>query len=90
MACSDDFVRMFPDLKSSEPGSGFRGKAALRDVQQILPKLDLAYCLHWGIVENGLRSYGHEAKTLRCPVYFSMTMSAATFTNARKLAAFFS
>jgi hypothetical protein len=64
-ACSDDFVTMFPDLKSSEPGSGFRGKAALRDVQQILPKLDLAYCLHWGIVENGISA--RKGKTTPAP-----------------------
>src|SRR5262245_25703346 len=36
------------------------------------------------------RSYGHEVGNLRCPGYFSRTMIAATFTNARKLAAFFS
>jgi hypothetical protein len=36
------------------------------------------------------RPYGHEAGDLRCPGYFSITITAATFTNARKLAAFFS
>src|SRR5262245_16047108 len=36
------------------------------------------------------RPYGHEVVGLRCPGYFSITMIAASFTNARKLAAFFS
>src|SRR5262245_16417834 len=35
---------------------------------------------------NRARPYGHEVGILRCPGYFSMTMTAATFTNARKLA----
>ena len=35
-----------------------------------------------------VRSYGHEVGTLRCPGYLSMTMIAATFTKARKLAFF--
>jgi hypothetical protein len=38
----------------------------------------------------GPRSCGHEVGNLRCPGYFSMTIIAAAFTKARKLAAFFS
>ena len=37
-----------------------------------------------------VRPYGHELVTLRCLGYFNITMMAATFTKARKLAAFFS
>ena len=36
------------------------------------------------------RPYGHEVGNLRCPGYFNITIMAATFTKARKLAAFFS
>jgi hypothetical protein len=58
--CSNSFVKLLPDLKKDEPGSTFREKAVLRDLHEVVPKLDLAYCLHWAIVRDalGARSRG--------------------------------
>jgi hypothetical protein len=52
--CSDNFVKLLPDLKKDESGAAFRGSASLRDSEEIVAKCDLAYCLHWGIVHAGL------------------------------------
>lgn len=52
--CSDDFVKLLPDLKKDEAGAAFRGKASLRDSEEVVAKCDLAYCLHWGVVHAGL------------------------------------
>ncbi len=48
--CSGDFVKLLPDLKKDETGAAFKGKASLRDFQEVVTKCDLAYCLHWGVV----------------------------------------
>jgi len=52
--CSGDFVKLLPDLKKDGAGAAFRGKASLRDSEEVVAKCDLAYCLHWGVVHAGL------------------------------------
>lgn len=52
--CSGDFVKLLPDLNKNEAGAAFRGKAVLRDSEEVIAKCDLAYCLHWGVVHAGL------------------------------------
>lgn len=52
--CSGDFVKLLPDLKKDEAGTAFRGKTVLRDSEEVIAKCDLAFCLHWGVVQAGL------------------------------------
>lgn len=47
--CSNDFVYMFPNLKSNESSNTFRQSCKLRPAEDIAKKIDAAYCLHWGI-----------------------------------------
>ncbi len=49
--CDNRFVSMFPDLKKMQSASLFRKSLKLRTTKEILQKCDLAYCLHWAIVE---------------------------------------
>jgi len=48
--CSNDFILMFPNIKTGATSETFRKNASVRDIEEILSKADLAYCLHWGIV----------------------------------------
>jgi hypothetical protein len=50
--CAPDFVRMLPDLKQNETGAAFRARALLRNSDEIVEKCDLAYVLHWAVVET--------------------------------------
>ena len=52
--CSNDFVKLLPDLKRNEPGDEFRKKAVLRDPREVVAQCDLAYCLHWGVIHAEL------------------------------------
>lgn len=47
--CTNEMVTLFPNLKASASSEAFRSKCLLRSVEEIAPKLDLAYCLHWAI-----------------------------------------
>ncbi len=51
----DDFVLAFPDLENEEPTDAFRNKVRLRDVAELLPVADLAYCLHWALRDAQLK-----------------------------------
>ena len=51
-AVPDDLVTKFPDVRINGSSAGFR--ISLRSDEEILQKLDLAYCLHWAIVEATL------------------------------------
>jgi hypothetical protein len=53
-ACDSGFVRIMPDLKASESGKPWRGKAVLRSADELLAQCDLAYCLHWAIRQASL------------------------------------
>ena len=54
--CSNDLVTMLPNLKTLESSSDFRSRAKLRPMSEILPALDLAYCLHWSVRDAQLRN----------------------------------
>jgi hypothetical protein len=53
--CSQDFVRMLPDLKSNGDAGGFRQRATLRSDESIVAMADLAYCLCNSIVDESLK-----------------------------------
>lgn len=53
--CPPSLVRMFPNLKLGEGASHFRQRAKLVSDLAVVKKLDLAYCLHWAVVEAGLQ-----------------------------------
>jgi hypothetical protein len=50
--CSESFVKLLPDLKRSESGLSLRSQSSFRDICDILSALDLAYCLHWCMVDR--------------------------------------
>ncbi|GAA4428288.1 DUF4272 domain-containing protein [Bremerella cremea] len=47
--CTNEMVSMFPNLKASASSEAFRSKCQLRDLEEVVPKIDLAYCLHWAV-----------------------------------------
>lgn len=51
----DDFVSCFPDIRLHQPTKTFIDRVKLRDVMEVLPLLDLAYCLHWALRDAELR-----------------------------------
>lgn len=53
--CSQDFISCFPDLKKNESGEAFREQACLRVDSDIVGQCDLAFCLHWAIVDAELQ-----------------------------------
>jgi hypothetical protein len=55
-----------------------------------LPSTWLSRISRRGVNTEGSRFCGHEVGNLRCPGYCSITIMAATWMKARKLAAFFS
>lgn len=49
------FVRILPDLKVDEPTTRLRKSAgSLRSSEELLPALDLSYCLHWAVRDAAL------------------------------------
>lgn len=53
--CDERFVTMVPDLRRLEPGVAFRQNLKLRTLAEVVQACDTLYCLHWAIVEAGLR-----------------------------------
>lgn len=53
-ACSDEFVRMFPNLKAHASSDEFSRRCNMRSSNEILQMLDLSYCLHWAIRDEEL------------------------------------
>lgn len=47
--CSQNFVRMLPDLNTNQPSSELINKINLRPINEIVQTIDLYYCLHWAI-----------------------------------------
>lgn len=45
------FVSMLPNLKIAEGSAVLRSRLRLRSVEEIMAACDLAYCLHWAIME---------------------------------------
>jgi len=50
--CSNDLVKLLPDLQKNDSADQFIAKAKMRSSEAILAQTDLAYCLHWAIREN--------------------------------------
>ena len=53
--CGDHLAGLFPDFRTDEPFADWseRAKPKLRTIGELLPALDLLYCLHWAIVQSG-------------------------------------
>ena len=49
--CDGKFVYLLPNLKEGVRGRELRSKAVLRSLDDIAAACDLAYCLHWALVE---------------------------------------
>ena len=59
-SCSDDLVKLLPELKTQESSKAFRQQSNLRSAEEVLPMVDLAYCLHWAVREEGLRGQANK------------------------------
>jgi hypothetical protein len=55
IACEDELVTMLPDLNCNEDSARFRQAVNSRALAEIIPALDLYYCIHWGVRETLLR-----------------------------------
>jgi len=55
--CGDNLVHMFPNFKIDESMEAFlaRSKPKRRSIEEVIEMEDLAYCLHWGIVESRIQ-----------------------------------
>ena len=62
----DHFVKMLPDLHAMESTHAIRESTRLRARPEILQMADLAYCLHWAIVDA---SINHRPNPGRVHVY---------------------
>lgn len=60
--CSNDFIHLFPNLKTGESGKAFRDRAALMPQDKIIEKADLAYCLHWGVMHTEVSGKQHSGE----------------------------
>jgi hypothetical protein len=58
--CSDGLVRMLPDLNTNASSRAFRQECALRTCDEIAKMVDLSYCLHWAVREEGLGGSGQK------------------------------
>jgi hypothetical protein len=52
--CEDHLVNLLPNLKVNESSEGWRARANLRPVEEILCACDLAYCVHWASRQRAL------------------------------------
>lgn len=63
--CPETAERLMPDLLKDEPSGNWRRKVASRDAEELLLARDLAYCLHWAVVEA--MSRGRELRRVDMP-----------------------
>lgn len=56
--CRSDFVTLLPDLRRLETASVFREAAHARPVAQVAEAMDIAFCLHWHLVDTELHNKG--------------------------------
>ena len=49
--CDNSLAKLLPNLKTLEPTDNIISVAQLRDSKEVIQHCDLAYCLHWAIVE---------------------------------------
>ncbi len=54
--CSDSLVKLLPDLKTGESVTKFSENIELRKAKSVIANCDLAYCLHWAIVDSHINN----------------------------------
>lgn len=59
--CGDSLISLFPDLLVGADSAPFAAVTELRSIVEIAHAVDLAYCLHWSIIEAALT--GESAST---------------------------
>lgn len=52
--CDNSLAKMFPNIRGRESSRDFMERAVIRRDDDIIEALDLAYCLHWAIVDEDL------------------------------------
>jgi hypothetical protein len=53
--CGSELKSLVPDIARNEATTQLLRRCKLRDVAEIIAAEDLAYCLHWGVVEAQIR-----------------------------------
>jgi hypothetical protein len=53
--CSSTFVTLLPNLKEGESAARLRASSDLRALSEVVQQADLAYCLHWALVEARMK-----------------------------------
>jgi hypothetical protein len=53
----DDIAFLIPNLEKNEPAVELREKQKLRPLGVIFQQLDLAYCLHWAVVDAHIKGH---------------------------------
>ena len=66
--CSDYLVKLLPDLNSQASSEAFRQKFNLRPIEELLPMVDLAYCLHWAVREEELQGQANKPEKVQSQV----------------------
>jgi hypothetical protein len=56
--CSDDLVLLYPNLRNGESSERWNHSLILRPFNEIVQACDLAYCLHWAVIDAGTRAKG--------------------------------
>lgn len=49
--CENNLIKHFPDIKNNGGSLAYRAKSELRSLRKIVQSCDLAYCLHWAVVQ---------------------------------------
>ncbi|MFC4701509.1 DUF4272 domain-containing protein [Glaciecola siphonariae] len=49
-ACDNSLIKHFPDIKNNGSSCEYKALSSVRSSSQIISVCDLAYCLHWAIV----------------------------------------
>ena len=55
VVCSQHFIEMIPDIVKGESTKSFAASLKLRGKSEILANADLAYCLHWAVMDAEIR-----------------------------------
>ena len=74
-SCSDELVKMLPDLKIQASSETFRQNCNLRSAEAVVPMVDLAYCLHWAVREERLRGLGNKPGRVQSQVIVERRLS---------------
>lgn len=58
----DNMASKLPDIEKGEPANGFLDSVKLRTPNDVLQKCDLAYCIHWALVDCKLKGMDRPGK----------------------------